>query len=146
MTDFTALAQVAYDHAVANYATKGARFDVIVECYEIADIAKELAYAEARTEAKAKAWADEAAGLHHEVELNQAWDGPESCIGSESYDPARDPAAQPVGYDGDDYYDDNPRDLCRWVGPEFADEVSLEERWEHYAFEERNGMGYGSSF
>lgn len=33
-----------------------------------------------------------------------------------------------------------------WVGPEFADEVSLEERWDHYAFEERNGMPYGSSF
>lgn len=33
-----------------------------------------------------------------------------------------------------------------WVGPEFADDVSLEERWEHYAFEERNGMAYGSSF
>lgn len=37
-----------------------------------------------------------------------------------------------------------PNDL--WLGPEFADEVSLEERWEHYAFEERNGMPYGSSF
>lgn len=33
-----------------------------------------------------------------------------------------------------------------WLGPEFADEISLEERWEHYAFEERNGMPYGSSF
>lgn len=33
-----------------------------------------------------------------------------------------------------------------WLGPEFADDVSLEERWEHYAFEERNGMPYGSSF
>lgn len=33
-----------------------------------------------------------------------------------------------------------------WLGPEFADEVSLEERWDHYAFEERNGLPYGSSF
>lgn len=33
-----------------------------------------------------------------------------------------------------------------WLGPEFADDISLEERWEHYAFEERYGMPYGSSF
>ncbi len=49
-------------------------------------------------------------------------------------------------YEDDDYFDDNPRDLSEWVGPEFADEVSLEERWAHYAYEERNGMAYGSSF
>lgn len=29
---------------------------------------------------------------------------------------------------------------------DFADGPSLEERFEHYAFEERNGMAYGSSF
>ncbi len=34
-----------------------------------------------------------------------------------------------------------------WVPSEYADdEMSLEERWEHYAFEERNNMAYGSSF
>jgi hypothetical protein len=47
-------------------------------------------------------------------------------------------------------YDDSdgpePAKPDLWVGPEFADEISLEERWEHYAFEERNGMSYGSSF
>lgn len=48
-------------------------------------------------------------------------------------------------YDGDDCpIPDGPQEM--WVGPEFADNVSLEERWEHYAFEERNGMGYGESF
>lgn len=46
----------------------------------------------------------------------------------------------------DGYYDDHGQNHAEWVGPEFADEVSLEERWEHYAFEERNGMPYGSSF
>lgn len=40
----------------------------------------------------------------------------------------------------------DPREPDLWVGPEFADEISLEERWEHYAFEERSGMPYGSSF
>lgn len=39
-----------------------------------------------------------------------------------------------------------PADPGLWVGPEFADEVSLEERWDHYAFEERSGLPYGLSF
>lgn len=52
--------------------------------------------------------------------------------------------ARPEPDDG--YYDDHGRDHSEWLGPEFADEISLEERWEHYAFEERNGMPYGSSF
>lgn len=47
---------------------------------------------------------------------------------------------------GDDFHDDRPQDHAEWLGPEFADEISLEERWAHYAFEERNGMPYGSSF
>lgn len=71
--------------------------------------------------------------------MNQAWDGPESCIGSEKYDPRHDPAGPPD--DGPE-----PAEVSLWLGPEFADEVSLEERWEHYAFEERNGMAYGGSF
>jgi hypothetical protein len=87
MTDFLALADTVAAHALANYNTKDARFDVIVECYDLADIANELRYANVTDEAGAIAWADEAAGLQHEVELNQALDGPESCIGSSQYRP-----------------------------------------------------------
>jgi hypothetical protein len=91
MTDFLRLAGIAYGHAKANYNAKDARYDVLVECYDLGDIAKELQYARVIDEAGAKAWADQAAGLQHEQELNQAWDGPESCIGSSLYDADFDP-------------------------------------------------------
>ena len=91
MIDYLRLAGLAYAHASANYNAKDARYDVIVECYDLGDLAKELQYAGVTDEAGAKAWADEAAGLQHEAELNQAWDGPESCIGSSKYDPRHDP-------------------------------------------------------
>jgi hypothetical protein len=133
------LAKIVADYAAQNYARKGARFDVIVECYELAEIEEELAYAGVTDEAGAIRWADQAAGLHHEQELNQAWDGPESCVGSELYQP--EPAAcscseyqlYQVGCDCG--YEEGRDD-----GP------SLEERFAHYAFEERNGLPYGGSF
>lgn len=91
MVDYLRLAEAAYTYAEANYGRKGARFDVIVECMEKAEIAEALERAEATTVDAAYRWADEEAGLQHEVELNQAWDGPESCVGSERYDPRHDP-------------------------------------------------------
>jgi hypothetical protein len=131
MPDFEQLARVAYQHAEANYSRKGARFDVIVECYEIAEIAEDLAAANVSDEAGAKRWADGVASAQHEQELNQAWDGPESVKSSELYDPAHDPAGPPEDLDSNQPDDDGP---------------SLEERFEHYAFEERMGWPYGSSF
>lgn len=91
MVDYLALAAAAYAHAEANYGTKDARYDVIVECMEKAEIAADLEEAGVTDEAGALRWADEVAGLQHERELNQAWDGPESCVGSSRYDPAYDP-------------------------------------------------------
>jgi hypothetical protein len=93
MTDYLALARVAYAYAEDNYGRKGARYDVIVETMEKAEIAEELERYGVADEAGARKWADRHAGLMHEVELNQAWDGPESVKGSERYDPAHDPAA-----------------------------------------------------
>jgi hypothetical protein len=91
MIDYLALAAAAYAHAEANYGRKGARYDVIVECMEKREIAAELEEDGVTDEAGALGWADRRAGLAHEVELNQAWDGPESCFGSERYDPLHDP-------------------------------------------------------
>lgn len=139
MADFQKLAEEVMAHAKAHYGDKGARFDVIVECYEIAYIARELEADGTENSKQALGWAKFIAGVQYEAQLNQAWDGPESVSSSPVYDPKRDPA-----YDDGDPPESAAADL--WVGPEFADDVSLEERWEHYAFEERNGMGYGSSF
>lgn len=97
MIDYAALAAVAYAYAEQHYSDKDARFDVIVECYSISDLAKEMEYARVSDEAGARRWADEAAGLQHEVELNQAWDGPESVKSSSRYDPAHDPAGPLLG-------------------------------------------------
>lgn len=91
MVDYLGLAAAAYAHAEANYDRKGARYDVIVECMEKREIAEELQEDGITDEAGALKWADRRAGLMHEVELNQAWDGPESCVGSERYDPRHDP-------------------------------------------------------
>lgn len=180
---YASLAAVAMKTAEQRYGEKDARFDVIVECMSTSEIAAELKRGGVTTEAGAHKWAERTAGLHHEVELNQAWDGPESCVGSSRYQPEADPAghicpacgkpgcnedcaemrramADPVSryidsYTGHPHYSTAPgyddgdppeptHDL--FVGPEFADDVSLEERWQHYAFEERMGMPYGSSF
>lgn len=91
MIDYLALAAAAYAHAEANYDRKGARYDVIVECMGKAEIAEELEAAGVMNRTGALHWADKVAGLQHEQELNQAWDGPESCIGSPLYDPRHDP-------------------------------------------------------
>ncbi len=80
------LAIVAYGYAEQHYDDKGARFDVIVECMEISDIAEHLESEGVRSEKGAIGWARRFAGLQHEQELNQAWDGPESCVGSPLYD------------------------------------------------------------
>ena len=90
--DFTALAKVAYSHAEKNYGAKDARYDVIVECMSIDEIAQELQDRMCWSEDEARKWADQTARLQHEVELNQAWDGPESCVGSSKYDPRHDPS------------------------------------------------------
>ncbi len=92
-SQYLELAALAYAHAERNYGRKGARYDVIVECMSIADIATEMAEQQIpESHASAKAWADRQARMSHEQELNQAWDGPESCIGSEMYDPSYDPS------------------------------------------------------
>lgn len=93
MVDFMELAKVAYAFAEENYDAKDARFDVIVECMEKREIAAELEQDGVKDEAGATAWAKRRAGLYHEVELNQAWDGPESVKSSSRYDPRHDPAA-----------------------------------------------------
>ena len=95
------LAHIAYAHAASNYDKRGARYDVIVECMEKSEIAERLESDGANTETKAREWADEMAGLQHEVELNQAWDGPESCIGSKMYNPAKDPDASNYDSNGE---------------------------------------------
>ncbi len=84
-----ALASIAYAYAEANYGKKDARYDVIVECMSVPEIAVQLEEAGVRSESGAKKWANQLARGQHEQELNQAWDGPESCIGSSKYDPAR---------------------------------------------------------
>jgi hypothetical protein len=91
-TDFMALAVHAYGYAEEHYADKDVRFDVIVECMTKTEIADELREQGIHDYTAAEGWAKRRAGLMHEVELNQAWDGPESCIGSSKYDPRRDPA------------------------------------------------------
>lgn len=79
------LARKAYAYAEANYGAKNARFDVIVECMTNSEIDEALTEEGITTVEGAIAWAKRTARLQHEVELNQAWDGPESCIGSSSY-------------------------------------------------------------
>jgi hypothetical protein len=81
------LAAVAYAYAEEHYGDKDARFDVIVECMSKAEIAEMFRIDGVTTEAGAIAWAKKRAGLHHEQELNQAWDGPESVKSSSRYDP-----------------------------------------------------------
>lgn len=88
-----ALASKAYAFAEEHYGDKDARFDVIVECMTVPEIAAEFDETGIATEEGAIAWAKRRAGLHHEQELNQAWDGPESVKSSSQYDPAHDPAA-----------------------------------------------------
>jgi len=92
MTDFTKLAQFAYDLALDRYNEKDARYDVIVECFGVSDIAETFRNYKITTETGAIEWAREVARAQHEEELNQAWDGPESCIGSSKYDPKHDPS------------------------------------------------------
>lgn len=93
-------AAAAYRYAEEHYGDKDARFDVIVECMELAEIMAELERDKVWNEEGAIAWAKKRAGLHHEQELNAAWDGPESVKSSSRYDPAHDPAG-PV--EADDY-------------------------------------------
>ncbi len=90
MTNYEALAAVAYGHAETNYSKKDARYDVIVECMELSEIAQALRIDGVEDADGARRWADDEAGVQHEVELNQAWDGPESCIGSSKYEPSED--------------------------------------------------------
>jgi hypothetical protein len=92
MVDHLALAAHAYAYAEEHYCDKDARFDVIVECMGKSEIAAELSEQGITDTAGAEAWAKRRAGLHHEQELNQAWDGPESVKSSSRYDPAHDPA------------------------------------------------------
>ena len=87
-----ALAAKVYAYCEEHYGDKDARFDVIVECMSKSEIADELKQAGITEEQAAYRWADKRAGLHHEQELNQAWDGPESVKSSSRYDPKHDPA------------------------------------------------------
>ena len=84
--DYQGLTAVAYCYAEDHYSQKNARFDVIVECMTQEEIADELRDARIRRSSGAIKWAKARAGLAHEMELNQAEDGPESCIGSSKYD------------------------------------------------------------
>lgn len=110
------LAAVAYRYAEEHYGDKDTRFDVIVECMTKQEIADELTAAGVKSEKSAIAWAKRRAGLHHEQELNQAWDGPESVKSSSKYRPECDPAGdhdhQP--YTDADAYD--PMDDFNYVG------------------------------
>jgi hypothetical protein len=81
----TELAKLVYNYCSELYGTKDYRYDVIVETMELNDIALVLKDAGITTIEYAFRWADDFARMQHEVELNQAWDGPESCIGSSQY-------------------------------------------------------------
>lgn len=96
-TDFAALADHAYKFAEQHYGDRDARFDVIVECMERSEIADELREQGITDYAAAEKWAKQRAGLHHEVELNQAWDGPESVKSSSRYNPQYDASGEWVG-------------------------------------------------
>ena len=85
MTDFKALATAVYEHAEKHYGDKDIRWDVIVECMTLDEIAAELASDKIDNLADAIASYTGVARLQHEQELNQAEDGPESCIGSSRY-------------------------------------------------------------
>lgn len=67
------------------YNSKDARYDVIVECMTIDELSVKLEEEHVSTIEGAYKWADDYARLQYEVELNQAWDGAESCIGSSKY-------------------------------------------------------------
>ncbi len=87
MSQYMEYAQIAYGHALANYGAKDARYDVIVECMGVADIAAEMAAAGVEmSHLAARAWTDKVARIQHEAELNVVWDGPESCVDSSKYD------------------------------------------------------------
>lgn len=85
-----ALASIACAYAEKHYGDKDARFDVIVECMSVAEIMEALEEASIISQAGAIKWAKQLARGHHEQELNQAWDGPESCVGSSKYEPDAD--------------------------------------------------------
>jgi hypothetical protein len=93
------LAAVAYAYAEEHYGDKDARFDVIVECMSKAEIAEMFRIDGVTTRAGAIAWAKREAGVQHEKELNQAWDGPESVKSSSRYDPKHDPAGEQFAQD-----------------------------------------------
>ncbi len=84
--NYAELAITVYALAEERYGWKDARYDVIVECMDKAEIMVELQEDGADTLAKATKWLEKRARGQYEVELNQAWDGPESCIGSSQYD------------------------------------------------------------
>ncbi len=117
MIDYLKLAEAAYAHAEAHYGDKGARFDVIVECMGLQEIAADFERDGITSERAAIAWAKETAGLQHEVELNQAWDGPESCIGSPLYDPKHDPAGPLLGppFQAIEDADDHGQPVAPWA-------------------------------
>ncbi len=77
MTDAEKLAaaQAIYDHALDHYGDADARWDVIVECMGVRDIAAEFGEGAADA-AEMMASAAEFAGLQKEQELNQAWGAP----------------------------------------------------------------------
>ena len=95
MIDYDALARLVYAHAEQHYGDKDARWDVIVECMKISEIA-DILRAAVDTETLALAWGAECAGAHFEAELNQAWDGPESVRSSSKYDPRYEPYLDPA--------------------------------------------------
>lgn len=76
---FQQLAEKAYEYAEAHYGDRNYRFDVVVECMEKSEIAAELEELGVKTEKGAIAWARRLAKGQREQQLNQAWDGPESC-------------------------------------------------------------------
>jgi hypothetical protein len=86
------LAARVYAYCEEHYGDKDARFDVIVECMDAGEIMAALERERIADFDAGCRWADKRAGLHHEQELNQAWDGPESVKSSSRYDPAHDPA------------------------------------------------------
>jgi hypothetical protein len=128
-----ALAGQVYDYAVEHYGDKDARFDVIVECMSKTEIADELRGERIFDKPAALRWADKRAGLHHEQELNQAWDGPESCIGSSKYDPAHDPAGPPCPACGKPDCDHECAAMDKLMAPDFIEHTDSHTGYPHYS-------------
>lgn len=127
------LAAAAYAYAEEHYGDKDARFDMIVECLSKEEIAEHLEGEGIRSEAGAIGWAQRYAGMQHEQELNQAWDGPESVKSSSKYRPECDPAGPPCPACGNPECDHECREMDKLMAPDFVEHIDRHTGYPHYS-------------